>query len=256
MKHSFIDEYSNLNSVIHKLDPRTKLLTSMAFILFVVLAPSNNWPVFAFYFAIIALMLGLSTLPLIYVLKRSLVILPFVLLIAVFIPFFEQGEVAASYNIWMWHVSITYSGLLILANVLTKSWLCILALILLSSTTKLDDLLTALKKLRMPQVMILIISFMYRYIFVLVDEVMRLRQARDSRNFGGSWSHHLRTIGNMMGTLFIRSYERAERIYAAMLSRGFDGQVRTLHKLRFRRADVYFSAAFGLVLVLPYLIWH
>jgi cobalt/nickel transport system permease protein len=201
-------------------------------------------------------MLGLSTLPLIYVLKRSLVILPFVLLIAVFIPFFEQGEVAASYNIWMWHVSITYSGLLILANVLTKSWLCILALILLSSTTRLDDLLTALKKLRMPQVMILIISFMYRYIFVLVDEVMRLRQARDSRNFGGSWSHHLRTIGNMVGTLFIRSYERAERIYAAMLSRGFDGQVRTMHKLRFRRTDVYFSAAFGLVLVLPYLIWH
>ncbi len=200
-------------------------------------------------------MLVLSKLPPLYVLKRSLVIFPFVLLIAVFIPFFKEGQVAGSYNIWLWQISITYNGLLILANVVVKSWLCILALILLSSTTKLDDLLKGLRHLGIPQVMILILSFMYRYIFVLVDEVMRIQQARDSRNFGGSRLHHLKTIGNMVGTLFIRSYERGERIYAAMLARGFDGQVRTLHKLRFRQADAYFGAAFSLVLILPYVIW-
>jgi cobalt/nickel transport system permease protein len=255
VKHSFIDEYSRLNSVIHRLDPRTKLIASLAFIVAVVLTPANNWRVFAFYFAIIAVMLVFSKLPPLYVLKRSLVILPFVLLIAIFIPFFKEGEVAGSYNIWLWQISITYDGLLILANVVVKSWLCILALILLSSTTRLDDLLKALKQLGMPQVMILILSFMYRYIFVLVDEVMRIQQARDSRNFGGSRLHHLKTIGNMVGTLFIRSYERGERIYAAMLARGFDGQVRTLHKLRFKQADAYFGAAFSLVLVLPYIIW-
>jgi cobalt/nickel transport system permease protein len=255
VKHSFIDEYSHLNSVIHRLDPRTKLIASLAFIVAVVLTPTSNWRVFAFYFAIIAFMLAFSRLPSAYVLKRSLVILPFVLLIAIFIPFFKEGEVAGSYNIWLWQISITYDGLLILANVVVKSWLCILALILLSSTTRLDDLLKALKQLGMPQVMILILSFMYRYIFVLVDEVMRIQQARDSRNFGGSRLHHLKTIGNMVGTLFIRSYERGERIYAAMLARGFDGQVRTLHKLRFKQADAYFGAAFSLVLVLPYIIW-
>ena len=255
MKHSFIDEYSHLNSFIHRLDPRTKLLASLAFIVAVLLTPASNWPIFTIYFCIIAVMLVLSKLPPLYVLKRSLVIFPFVLLIAVFIPFFKEGQVAGSYNIWLWQISITYNGLLILANVVVKSWLCILALILLSSTTKLDDLLKGLRHLGIPQVMILILSFMYRYIFVLVDEVMRLQQARDSRNFGGSRLHHLKTIGNMVGTLFIRSYERGERIYAAMLARGFDGQVRTLHKLSFRQADAYFSAAFSLVLILPYVIW-
>jgi len=255
MKHSFIDEYSHLNSVIHRLDPRTKLIASLAFVVAVVLTPASNWRVFASYFAVVAFMLAFSRLPIVYVLKRSLVVLPFVLLIAIFIPFLQGGEVAASYHIWLWQVSITYNGLMILANVLVKSWLCILALILLSSTTRLDNLLKGLRQLGMPQVMILILSFMYRYIFVLVDEAMRIQQARNSRNFGGSWLHHMKTIGHMVGTLFIRSYERGERIYAAMLARGFDGQTRTLYKLRFKQADAYFSAAFSLLLVLPYIIW-
>ena len=254
MKHSFLDEYSSLSSVIHRLDPRTKLIASLAFILAVVLTPIIDWHVFAFYFVIMASTLALSRLPLVHVLKRSLVIIPFVLLIAIFTPFYKEGEVAGSYNIWLWQLSITYSGLLVLANVLVKSWLCILALILLSSTTRLNDLLKALKWLGMPHVMILIVSFMYRYSFVLVDEVMRLKQARDSRNFGGNWGYQVKTIGNILGTLFIRSYERAERIYAAMLSRGFDGQIRTSNKLRLKPADFYFGAAFSLALVLPYII--
>ena len=108
MKHSFIDQYSDLDSLIHKLDPRTKLITSLAFIVAVVLTPVSNWRVFAFYFCLIAALLIISKLPPLYVLKRSLVIFPFVLLIAIFIPFFKQGEVAGSYNIWLWQGSVTY----------------------------------------------------------------------------------------------------------------------------------------------------
>jgi len=255
VKHSFIDEYSGLDSFIHRLDPRTKLIASLAFIAAVVLTPASNWRVFVFYFCIISFLLILSKLPPLYVLKRSLVIFPFVLLIAVFIPFFKGGEIAGSYNIWLWQVSVTYNGLFILANVMVKAWLCILALILLSSTTKLAELLKGLRRLGVPQVMILILSFMYRYIFVLADEVMRMQQARDSRNFGDSRLHQLKTIGNMVGTLFIRSYERGERIYAAMLSRGFDGQIRTLQNLRFRPVDAYFSAIFCLMLIFPCVVW-
>jgi cobalt/nickel transport system permease protein len=255
VKHSFIDEYSDLNSFIHRLDPRTKLVASLAFIIAVVLTPANDWRVFVFYFCIVAVLLIISKLPPFYVLKRSLVIFPFVLLIAIFIPFFKEGEVAGSYNIWLWQVSVTYSGLFILANVMAKAWLCILALILLSSTTRLADLLKSLRQLGIPRVMILILSFMYRYIFVLADEVMRMQQARDSRSFGGKRLHQLKAIGSMVGTLFIRSYERGERIYAAMLSRGFDGQVRTLQNLSFRPADAYFSAVFCLMLIFPFVIW-
>lgn len=257
MKHSFIDQYSDLDSFIHRLDPRTKFITSLAFIILVVLTPIRNWQVFALYFCLIATCLAISKLPPLYVLKRSLVIVPFVLVIAVFIPFFKPGEIAGSYNIWLWQVTVTYDGLLVLANVVTKAWLCILSLILLSATTKFTDLLKGLKKLGTPNVIVLILSFMYRYIFVLVDEVMRIRQARDSRSFGGGRLRQLKTIGNMIGTLFIRSYERGERIYAAMLARGFDGEIRSLHQLNFKRVDAYFSVAFGLVLISSAIIsWH
>ena len=255
MKHSFIDQYSDLDSLIHRLDPRTKLITSLAFIVAVVLTPVSNWRVFAFYFCLIAALLIISKLPPLYVLKRSLVIFPFVLLIAIFIPFFKQGEVAGSYNIWLWQVSVTYDGLLILANVVVKAWLSILSLILLSATTKFTELLKGLRQLGVPEVIVLILSFMYRYVFILVDEVMRMRRARDSRNFGGSRLHQLRTIGNMIGTLFIRSYERGERIYAAMLSRGFDSNVRSLRQLSFKRVDAYFGAAFGLALIASAIIF-
>lgn len=255
MKHSFIDQYSDLDSLIHSLDPRTKLITSLAFIVAVVLTPVSNWRVFAFYFCLIAALLIISKLPPLYVLKRSLVIFPFVLLIAIFIPFFKSGEVAGSYNIWLWQVSVTYDGLLILANVVVKAWLSILSLILLSATTKFTELLKGLRQLGVPKVIVLILSFMYRYVFVLVDEVMRMRRARDSRNFGGSRLHQLRTIGNMIGTLFIRSYERGERIYAAMLSRGFDSNVRSLRQLSFKRVDAYFGAAFGLALIASAIIF-
>ena len=255
MKHSFIDQYSDLDSLIHRLDPRTKLITSLAFIVAVVLTPVSNWRVFAFYFCLIAALLIISKLPPLYVLKRSLVIFPFVLLIAIFIPFFKQGEVAGSYNIWLWQVSVTYDGLFILANVVVKAWLSILSLILLSATTKFTELLKGLRQLGVPEVIVLILSFMYRYVFILVDEVMRMRRARDSRNFGGSRLHKLRTIGNMIGTLFIRSYERGERIYAAMLSRGFDSNVRSLRLLSFKRVDAYFGAAFGLALIASAIIF-
>jgi len=176
-------------------------------------------------------------------------------MIALFIPFFKEGEIAGSYNLWLWQVSVTQSGLLILANVMAKAWLCIFSLILLSATTKLTDLLKGLQQLGIPRVIILILSFMYRYIFVLVDEMMRMRQAWDSRNFGGSRLYQLKTIGNMIGTLFIRSYERGERVYAAMLSRGFDDKVRTLHQLAFRHSDAYFGAVLCLLLVLGAIVW-
>ena len=250
MKHSFIDQYSDLDSFIHRLDPRTKFITTLVFILVVISTPPTRWQVFASYLLLMAILILSSKVPIIYVLKRSLVIMPFVLLIAVFIPFFKGGEVAGSYNIWLWQVSITYSGLQVLWNVLIKAWLSILSLIWLTSTTKLGNLLKGLEQLRMPKVIVMILSFMYRYIFVLVDEVMRMRRARDSRNFGGSRLRQMRTIGYMIGTLFIRSYERGERVYAAMLARGFNGQSRTLDHLNFRQADAYFGIGFSLLLIL------
>ena len=254
MKHSFIDQYSDRDSFIHRLDPRTKLITTLFFILAVVMTPPNRWQAFALYFFLIATLILLSRVPALYVLKRSLAIIPFVALIAISIPLFKEGEVAGSYSLWLWEVSVTYSGLQVFTSVLAKAWLSILSLILLTSTTKLANLLRGLEQLRMPRVMVMLLSFMYRYIFVLVDEVMRMKQARDSRNFGGGRLRQIRTIGNMIGTLFIRSYERGERVYVAMLARGFDGQSRTLDRSNFRRRDTYFGINFSLFLILTIVV--
>ncbi len=141
MKHSFLDQYSDRDSFIHRLDPRTKFITTLLLIVGVVLTPPNRWSVFALYFALVAILLLLSKVPIFYVLKRSLVIMPFVLMIAIFIPFFKEGEVAGSYNIWLWQVSVTYSGLQVLTNIVIKAWLSIVSLILLTSTTKMTGLL-------------------------------------------------------------------------------------------------------------------
>lgn len=250
MKHAFIDQYGDLDSFIHRLDPRTKILAALAFVLVVIATPPTLWWTFLLCLILIFGLILLAGLPIRYVLKRSSVVMPFVLMMAAFIPFYKQGEVAGSYNVWLWQLSVTYGGLVVLWNTLAKSWLSALSMILLSSTTRFPDLLKGLEQLNVPRVMVMILSFMYRYLYVLVDEVIRMQRARDSRNFGGGWAWQIKTIGNMIGTLFIRSYERGERVYGAMVARGFDGRIRTLSNLRLGQADLYCGIIFLLAMAL------
>ena len=101
-------------------------------------------------------------------------------------------------------------------------------------TAPFPDLLKAVRVLRVPALLTATMSFMYRYIFVLVDEAMRLQTARDARSAAGSGQTTLlwraRVLGGMIGNLFVRSYERSERIYTAMLAHGFSGEIRTLSR--------------------------
>ncbi len=243
MQHSFLDRYSDRDSIVHRLDPRTKFVATLVLILAVALTPPDMWLSYAVYAGLLAVCLVASRVPPRYVLRRSLVIVPFVALIAVFVPFFHDGQIAGSYSLGGWQLSVTYDGLQVLRNILVRAWLSITALVLLAATTRMSELLHAMEMLHLPRVLVMILSFMYRYIFVLVDEVMRLKMARTSRNFGsgGTRLWRVRVVGSMIGTLFIRSYERAERVYAAMVSRGFDGGTRSLRRLRLGKAD--FAAA-------------
>ncbi|MDM8000589.1 MAG: cobalt ECF transporter T component CbiQ [Dehalococcoidia bacterium] len=241
MEHSFIDQYSTLDSLIHRLDPRTKVIAAIAFVLAVVVTPITEWPALLGYFAFIGILTLMSRLPILYVVKRVLLIIPFVVLIGVF-NIFRTGEPLATVHVWHWQLSVTHEGLLTFANVSAKAIICSLALVLLSSTTSFTNLLRAMQTLRMPKVLVMTLSFAYRYLFVLIDEAMRMWRARDSRNFGGRWIWQIGTIGNMIGTLFIRSYERGERVYAAMVSRGYEGQVRGMDSLSFAPVDAWFAA--------------
>jgi cobalt/nickel transport system permease protein len=250
MRYSFFDRYSDRSSLIHRLDPRAKLIVALLFILAVILTSSGSWTGFAAYLAIISGLLLSSRVPPSYVLKRSLVILPFVIMLVIFLPFAKGTDVAASYNIWLWRITITHTGINILVNVLIKAWLSSLALIWLTATTSITRLLYGMERLHLPKVLIMILSLMYRYVFVLIDEAVRMKQARDSRGSGGTAWLRLRTTGNMIGTLFIRSYERGERIYEAMVARGFAGEVRTFNRLSFRLLDAEFLITCSLILLL------
>jgi len=255
MKHSFIDKYSGLNSLVHKLDPRTKLISSLAFIIAIVMTPASNWKVYAIYLITLLALVYLSRLPFSYVLKRSLLIVPFVFIIAVFVPFFKHGQEAWSGNIGMWHIVVTYQGLNVLINVVIRAWLSMICLTILTSTTKFTDMLKGMYLLKVPAVFVQILSFMYRYLFVLVDQAMRMQMARDSRNFGSNRKLILKTMGNIIGMLFIRSYERGERIYVAMLSRGYNSEIPVVNKLRYRLPDVCFASALAVLIIFPAVLW-
>ncbi len=240
MKHSFLDQHSNLRSPVHTLDPRAKIVALFSFIFIVIFTPITQAQKFVFYGALILSLILISRVPPKFVMKRSLVIIPFVGLVAIGLPFL--GGSGGSLNFGLFRV--TQSAFLIFLNVIVKSWLCVLAMIALTSTTPFSKLLNGFQRLKMPIMYITILSFMYRFIFILDDEFMRMNRARNARTFNSSWVQSVKAVGGMIGTLFVRSYERGERIYAAMLSRGFSGKIKLIRELKINRFDVLFIVAF------------
>ncbi len=251
MRHSFLDKYSDLHSVVHRLDARIKTVSCLTYIFFVIFTLPDRLHQFAGYFLLISIVILVSRVPIGYILRRSLVILPFVILVAAFLPFYKEGEVAGSWSIGALSLTITYEGIWVFWNVFIKSYLAILSLTLLSSTTNFPELLKGLEKLCIPKIFIMLLSFMYRYIFVLIDEGERMEQARRVRYFGGNYLRQIRVLGNMIALLFIRTYERAERVYQSMRARCFDGEILTLNRLCLRRVDflylTVFMAALGVI---------
>jgi len=203
--HNYLDRFASLGSPIHRLDPRIKVISLFAFVLTVVITPATSFYAFFAYFCLIMAIVFLSDLPLSFVFKRSLVIIPFSLMVGLFNLFFKPP--------------------IVFINMMVKSWLSVLAIVTLSSTTPFNVLLSALEALKVPHIIIDILSFMYRYVFTLIDRVMKMERARVSRSYGRLGLKQMSAVGNMLGSLFINTYERGERIYMAMVSRGFDGQV-------------------------------
>lgn len=230
-------KYCSRDSFIHKLDPRTKILGFVIFIFLVVLTPPTNNVQFLLFFLLLLTLIIASKISIIHFIKNVSAIFPFIILVSVFIPFFKQGEILYSFM----KLTITYEGLIILKNVLIKSFLSILILTLLSATTKFYDILKAMEKLYFPKIVIVILLIMYRYLFLLLDEKSQLERAMLSRCFTKRNLLKIKVLCNITGSLFIRTYERGERIYIAMCSRLFDGNINIINKLRIKPIDIYFS---------------
>ena len=208
-----------------------KVIFTLAFILAVGLTPSNAWPAYIFFLTLMASLILVSRLGWVFVIKRSVLVLPFIL--AAFPLIFWGPSPLFHYTLLPGlQISISPAGIERFAGITFKSWLSVQAAILLASTTRFPDLLTAFAHLRVPDLFIAIIGLMWRYLFVISDEMFRMMHARACRSAGipgngkagGSVFWRATVTGGMAGSLFLRSLDRSERVYAAMLSRGYNGQ--------------------------------
>jgi cobalt/nickel transport system permease protein len=217
---------------MHRLDPRLKIVGALLFLFVATVLPVTNigaWVGFGMLFLATLVVGAQSRLGVTYALRRSFVALPFALA-AVTLPFTLPGQPLAAFG----GLTISVEGTVRFLGIVVKSWISVQMAIWLTVTTAFPDMLWALRALHVPRPLTSIVSFMYRYMFVLADESLRLRRARAARaaegagKSGGSLAWRGKVAGGMIGNLTLRAFERSERIYNAMLARGYQGELKTL----------------------------
>ena len=211
--------YRHGHSPVHGLPPHTKLAAVFAFVVVVVSTPREAMWAFGLYAVLLGFVAYAARVPAGFLLKRLLIEVPFVAF-AVLMPFVAEGE-----RVEVLGMSLSVSGLWGAWNVLAKGTLGVGASVLLASTTELRELLLGLQRLKLSPLLVQIASFMIRYGDVITDEMRRMRIARESRGFEAKGVKHWGVLAKSAGALFIRSYERGERVHLAMLSRGYDGRL-------------------------------
>jgi len=240
--HAF-DQYHYQESFIHNLAPTVKVVVVLIYIFSNALLPDGSWLAFAMAWLMLLIANDLTNLGLGFSFKRSFVALPFAL-VAVTAIFSPVGHPLAEWDLGFITLIPTDFGLIRFFSILVRSWLSIQMAILLVATTQFPDIIHAFEHLRVPRVLTTIVAFLYRYMFVLTDEVFRLLRAREARSAGLPGKKSGRSVwwrakvtGSMAGQLFLRTYERSERISNAMVSRGYTGHFRTLKPHAINRRD-------------------
>ncbi len=211
--------YRERPTPIHVIPAHVKLVAVVSFVFVVVATPGTWYPAFAAYLLILGVVASIARLSIGFVLPRLAVEIPFVIF-ALLLPFVAEGR-----QIEILGISVSEPGLLAGMALLMKATLSVIASIVLAATTSPRELVRGLEQLRLPQILVQILTFMLRYLDVVSGDVRRMRIARESRAFTARHLGHLRVLGHAAGSLFIRSYERGERVHLAMLSRGYTGRL-------------------------------
>ncbi len=231
----YLDTLARGRSVIHRLDPRAKLLTTLVFIVTVV--SFDKYQVSAMVpfvlFPIVLMVLG--EVPPGYLLKRLLWAAPFAVLVGVFNPLLDRQTL-----LQIGTVEIS-GGWISFVSILLRFFLTVLAALALVATTGFHTLCLALEKIGVPNIFVMQLMFLYRYAFVLAEEAARMVRAWQLR----APLHKAMSMGTfstVLGSLFLRTTARAQRLYQGMCCRGFDGQIHTYGRLRWKTADTLFLA--------------
>jgi cobalt/nickel transport system permease protein len=232
--------YLHGRSPVHALPPHCKLAAVFCFVLVVVATPREAMWAFALYAVLLAAVARAGRVPYGHLLKRMLIEVPFVAF-ALLMPFVARGPYTEVLGL-----SLSTSGLWGAWNILAKGTLGVAASVLLASTTDLRELLLGLQQLRLPPLLVQIASFMIRYGDVIADELRRMRIARLSRGFEARGVRHWGVLAKSAGALFIRSYERGERVHLAMVSRGYTGTMPLVDQAAATRTQWAYAAALPL----------
>lgn len=236
----YLEALAQQNTPIHRLDPRAKLLTTLAFIVSVVsfdrFQISAMLPFAIFPIALIVL----GNLPAGYLIKRVLCVSPFAILIGIFNPLLDR-------QILLHIGSLGISGGWVsFASILVRFFLTVLAALVLVATAGFNTICLTLEKMGVPNVFVMQLLFLYRYAFVLAEESGRMVRAWQLRA-PLQKAMSIRTFSTLLGSLFLRTTSRAQRIYQAMCCRGFDGQLHPVLRLNWRITDTVFLSVFILL---------
>jgi cobalt/nickel transport system permease protein len=223
-------------SPVHRLDPRAKLLGLVAITLIAVSTPLELWPVFACCAGALFAVAAAARVSPRAIWRRIRFLLPLVLAAAVFLPFVRDGG-----QTWeLGPLTVHEQGLETFAAVSIKAIIGTVSAVLLTATTTFPQVLRGLEAMRTPRLLVLIAAFMYRYLFVIVEETGRMRAALAARAYQPRNALQARPIGRVATAMFLRTYARGERVYQAMLARGYSGHMPQLSPLALHRADVAF----------------
>lgn len=212
------------HSPVHRAPAHLKVLALLAFVLLVVATPRDWYAVFALHLAVLIGVVVLARVPLGHLLPRMVVEVPF-LLFAALIPFVAEGPRVGVPMPGGWELSLSEHGLVAAWGLAVKGTLGVLASLTLAATTEPNEVLRGLQRLRFPDLLVQIMSFMVRYLDVVTADLGRMVTAMRSRGVDPRSPRHWPALARTLGALFVRSYERGERVHLAMLSRGYDGKL-------------------------------
>jgi cobalt/nickel transport system permease protein len=218
-------------SPLHRAPPQCKLAAGLLLVLAVVATPREAVWAYGLYALGLVGLARVGRVPLPILARRLVIELPF-LLFALFLPLVGQGE-----RVEVAGVPLATEGLWAAWNIVAKGTLGVAVSVILAATTPVPELLRGLERLRLPRAFTSVAGFMVRYADVIAGEVRRMRIARISRGHDPRWIWQARAVAASAGTLFIRSYERGERVYLAMVSRGYAGSMPVLGDLAASRGQ-------------------
>ena len=230
--------YVHESSRVHELEAHVKVAAMFVFVLAVVATPREAFWAFGIQGVLLGISARAARIPIGFLVRRLLVLIPFVLF-AVFLPFVGTGARTEVLGI-----SLSVEGLWGAWTILAKATLGVTASIVMAAATEVTDILSGLDRLRVPRLIIAIAGFMIRYLDVVLGEMHRMRIAMRSRGYDPRWIWQGRALATSAGALFIRSYERGERVHQAMVARGYQGQMPILNREPTRAGSWFRGLAF------------